>query len=49
MAFKQNPSQFQMIDVTLIEPDARHPRRSVDEASLKGLVNSIQKKGLWPT
>ncbi|HEY3433702.1 MAG TPA: ParB/RepB/Spo0J family partition protein [Rhodocyclaceae bacterium] len=46
MAFKQNPSQFQMIDVTLIEPDARHPRRSVDEASLKGLVNSIQKKGL---
>jgi len=46
MAFKQNPSQFQMIDVTLIEPDASHPRRYVDEASLKGLVNSIQKKGL---
>lgn len=46
MAFKENQPQFQMIDVTLIEPDPAHARRQIDEAALKGLVNSIRKMGL---
>jgi ParB family transcriptional regulator, chromosome partitioning protein len=46
MAFKEVPPQFQMIDLTLIEPDPAHPRQNLDESTLKGLANSIQKKGL---
>lgn len=46
MAFKDTPPQFQMIDVTLIEADPAQPRQHIDEASLKGLANSIQMKGL---
>lgn len=46
MAFKETQPQFQMIDLTLIEPDPAHPRQNIDEAALKGLANSIQKKGL---
>lgn len=46
MAFKETPAEFQMIKVSLIEPDPHQPRRSIDEASLKSLVSSIQAKGL---
>ena len=46
MTFKENHPQFQMIDVTLIEPDPANPRQHIDETALKGLANSIQKKGL---
>lgn len=46
MAFKDTPAEFQMINVSLIEPDPRQPRRSIEEASLKSLVSSIQAKGL---
>lgn len=46
MAFKDIPPQLEMIDVTLIDPDPAHPRRQIDEAALKGLVNSIRKAGL---
>lgn len=46
MTFKETPSEFQMINVALIEPDPRQPRRSIEEASLKSLVSSIQAKGL---
>lgn len=46
MTFKETPSEFQMINVSLIEPDPRQPRRSIEEASLKSLVSSIQAKGL---
>ena len=46
MTFKENHPQFQMIDVTLIEPDPANPRQHIDETALKGLANSIRKKGL---
>ena len=46
MSFKESPAQFQMIDVSLIEADAAPARQHIDEASLKGLANSIQMKGL---
>lgn len=46
MTFKENPIQFLMLDLTLIEPDPAHPRQLGDEAGLAGLVNAIQKKGL---
>lgn len=46
MAFKEIHPQLQMIDVTLIEPDPANPRQHIDETALKGLANSIRKKGL---
>lgn len=46
MTFKDNSIQFQMLDLTLIKPDTAHPRQHIDDASLKGLVNAIRKKGL---
>lgn len=46
MTFKDTQPQFQMIDVTLIEPDRASPRQQIDEAALKGLANSIRKAGL---
>ena len=46
MSFKESPAQFQMIDVSLIEADVAPARQHIDEASLKGLANSIQMKGL---
>lgn len=46
MSFKESPSQFQMIDVSLIEAGRAPARQNIDEASLKGLANSIQQKGL---
>lgn len=46
MPFKENVPKFQMIDVTLIEPDPANPRQHIDETSLKNLAHSIQKKGL---
>ena len=46
MSFKESSSQFQMIDVSLIEADSSSARQNIDQASLKGLANSIQSKGL---
>ena len=46
MSFKETPSQFQMLDVSLIAANPAHARQNIDEASLKGLTNSIQMKGL---
>ena len=46
MSFKAASQQFQMLDVSLIEPDPSHPRQSIDEGGLKGLANSIKMKGL---
>ncbi len=46
MTFKENPLHFQLLDVMSIEPDPDQARQHIDEASLKGLVNSIQMKGL---
>jgi ParB family transcriptional regulator, chromosome partitioning protein len=46
MAFKETHPQFQMIDLTLVEPNPAHPRQNIDETALRALANSIQKKGL---
>ena len=46
MNFKDTLPQFQIIDITQIEPNPAHPRQNIDESSLKGLANSIQKKGI---
>lgn len=46
MAFKDSVAQFQLIDVSLLDPDPDHARQSVAEDTLKGLVNSIQKVGI---
>lgn len=46
MTFKDSSSDFKIIDIALIEPDPQHPRQNIDEGSLKGLANSIQKMGV---
>lgn len=46
MGFKDNSIRFQWLDIALIEPNPAHPRQYLDEAGLKGLVNSISRKGL---
>ena len=46
MAFKESSAQFQIIDVALLDPDARHARQHISEDSIKGLVNSVQKVGI---
>ena len=46
MTFKDSSSDFKIIDIALIEPDPQHPRQNIDEGNLKGLANSIQKKGV---
>jgi ParB family chromosome partitioning protein len=46
MTFKTSAMQYQMLALDLIEPDPAQPRRNIDEAGLKGLANSIAKKGL---
>lgn len=46
MAFKEAHTQFQMIAVTLIEPDPSSPRHHIDETALRSLANSIRKMGV---
>lgn len=46
MTFKDSSSHFQIVDVTMIEPDSSHLRQNIEEGSLKGLVNSIEKLGV---
>jgi len=46
MTFKDSASQFQIVELSLIEADARHARQNIDESSLKGLVNSIRNIGV---
>lgn len=46
MAFKDSSAQFQNIDVTLLDPDPKHARQNINEDTIKGLVNSIQKVGI---
>lgn len=46
MAFKESQTEFQLIDMNLIEPDPAHARKQFDGAGLKALANSIRNKGL---
>lgn len=46
MTFKDSSLQFQIVDITTLQPDPRHARQNINEDNLKGLVNSIEKVGL---
>ena len=46
MTFKDSASQFQLVELSMIDADAGHARQNIDESSLKGLANSIRKMGL---
>ena len=46
MTFKESATQFQILEISQIEPDASHPRQNIDQASLTGLANSIRKVGV---
>lgn len=46
MPFKDSTTEFQIIDINRIAPDPKHPRQNIEESSLKGLTNSIQKMGV---
>ncbi|HEX5393486.1 MAG TPA: ParB/RepB/Spo0J family partition protein [Rhodocyclaceae bacterium] len=46
MAFKDSQSQFEILDLSLIDPDPTHVRQNVNEDALKGLTNAVQKLGV---
>ncbi len=46
MAFKDATPQFQIVELSAIEPDPRHVRQNINEDALKGLINAVQKLGL---
>lgn len=46
MAFKDSTPQFQIAELSLIDPDPRHVRQNINEDTLKGLINAIQKLGV---
>lgn len=46
MAFKNSPFHFQMLDVSLLDPDPGHVRQSINEEALKGLTNAVRKLGI---
>jgi ParB family transcriptional regulator, chromosome partitioning protein len=46
MTFKDSTSQFQIVDINTLQPDAGHVRKNIDEDSLKSLSNSIRKMGV---
>lgn len=46
MAFKDSMPQFQILELSRIDPDPQHVRQSINEEALKGLVNAIEKLGV---
>lgn len=46
MAFKDSMPQFQILELSRIDPDPQHVRQSINEEALKGLTNAIQKLGV---
>jgi len=46
MAFKDSVPQFQILELSRIDPDPQHVRQSINEEALKGLVNAIEKLGV---
>lgn len=46
MTFKNSSFQFQMIDVSRLDPDLKAARKNLNEDAIKGLINSIQKLGI---
>lgn len=46
MTFKDSTTHFQIVDLSIIDPDPKHARQSVNEETLKGLTNAVQKLGI---
>lgn len=46
MAFKDSTPQFQIVDLSAIDPDPSHVRQNLNEEALKGLTNAVRKLGL---
>ncbi len=46
MSFKDSKPQFEIVDISLIDPDPEHVRQNVPEDGLKGLTNAIRQLGL---
>lgn len=46
MAFKDSQSQFEIVDLSLIDPDPKHVRQNVNEDALSGLTNAVRKLGV---
>ena len=46
MSFKDSTSQFEIVDISVIDPDPEHVRQNIPEDGLKGLTNAIQKVGI---
>src|SRR5574343_455723 len=46
MTFKDNTPHFQIVELSIIDPDPKHARQSVNEEALKGLTNAVQKLGI---
>lgn len=46
MSFKDSSTQFEIVDIALIDPDPNHIRQNIPEDALKGLTNAVQKLGL---
>ena len=46
MSFKDSTSQFEIVDISVIDPDPDHVRQNIPEDGLKGLTNAIQKVGI---
>lgn len=46
MAFKNSTFQFQMVDVSMVDPDPKHVRQNINEEALRGLTNAVQKQGI---
>lgn len=46
MAFKDSTQRFDIVDISRIDPDPQHLRQNVNEDTLKGLINAVEKLGL---
>ncbi|HEX5338245.1 MAG TPA: ParB N-terminal domain-containing protein, partial [Gallionella sp.] len=46
MTFKDSTPQFQIAELSRIDPAPKHVRQNINEDSLKGLTNAIQKLGV---
>lgn len=46
MAFKDSTPQFEITELSLIDPDPKHVRQNINEDTLKGLTNAIQRLGV---
>ena len=46
MAFKDSTPRFDIVDISRIDPDPQHLRQNINEDTLKGLINAVEKLGM---